>query len=259
MKFEDTATMHIPFPARALRAGVLAAATTLALLAAAPAAADPVKIRQVLQERFPTLAIDEVRPSPVPGIWEVRYDGSEILYSDAGGEHIFAGGSLIETSTRADLTERRIEQVLAVPWSALPLKDSLVYRQGKPLRRMAVFADPNCGFCKKFESDIAELKDVTIHVFVIPILGPDSTLKSRDILCARDPARAWREWMLEGKLPSKAAASCKAEGMQRNLAFSRQHRINGTPAVFLEDGTRRAGAIPMAQLEQLLAAGVARK
>ncbi len=248
-------------PKRSFVAAALAPALfpALLLLAAAPAVADEAVIRKVLTERFATLKIDEIRPSPVQGVWEVRFDGSEILYSDATGEHIFAGGALIETKTRTDLTERRLEQVLAVAWDTLPLKDAIAIRQGNGQRRMAVFADPNCGFCKRFERDIAGLKDVTIHVFLLPILGPDSVVKSRDIWCARDASRAWRDWMLDGKLPSKASASCKTEALDRNLAFSRTHRINGTPAVFFADGTRRPGAIPIAQVEQLLAAGTAKK
>ena len=238
-----------------IRLATLAATVaSLLLLAAAPAAANEAAIRKALSERYPQLKIDEVRRSPVAGIWEVRYDGIDILYSDATGDHIFVSGALVETRTRTDLTEQRVEKLLAVSWDRLPLKDGITIRQGTGARKLAVFVDPNCGYCRRFERDLATVKDVTVHVFLIPILGPDSVAKSRDIWCARDPAVAWRRYMLEGVQPSKAAASCNTDAIDRNLAFSRTHRINGTPAVFFEDGTRRPGAIPAEQIEASLVA-----
>jgi thiol:disulfide interchange protein DsbC len=237
-----------------IRLATLAATAASLLLAAAPATANEAAIRKALGERYPQLKIDEVRRSPVAGIWEVRYDGVDILYSDATGDHIFVSGALVETRTRTDLTEQRIEKLLAVSWDRLPLKDGITIRQGTGARKLAVFVDPNCGYCRRFERDLATVKDVTVHVFLIPILGPDSVAKSRDIWCARDPAVAWRRYMLEGVQPSKAAASCNVDAIDRNLAFSRTHRINGTPAVFFEDGTRRPGAIPAEQIEASLVA-----
>jgi thiol:disulfide interchange protein DsbC len=237
-----------------IRLATLAATAASMLLAAAPATANEAAIRKALGERYPQLKIDEVRRSPVAGIWEVRYDGVDILYSDATGDHIFVSGALVETRTRTDLTEQRIEKLLAVAWDRLPLKDGITIRQGTGARKLAVFVDPNCGYCRRFERDLATVKDVTVHVFLIPILGPDSVAKSRDIWCARDPAVAWRRYMLEGVQPSKAAASCNVDALDRNLAFSRTHRINGTPAVFFEDGSRRPGAIPAEQIEASLVA-----
>jgi thiol:disulfide interchange protein DsbC len=227
---------------------------TLLLAALPPAAASEAAIRKALAERYPKLKIDEVRRSPLAGLWEVRYDGAEILYSDAAGDFIIVNAAMIDTRTQTDLTGQRIQQLLAIDWSQLPLRDAIVIRQGSGARKLAVFVDPNCGFCRRFERDLSAIKDVTVYNFLLPILGPDSVAKSRDIWCARDPGTAWRRWMLEGVQPPKAPASCNAGAMERNLAFSRTHRITGTPAVFFEDGTRRPGAIPAEQVEALLAA-----
>ena len=227
---------------------------SLASLCGAAGAQEAV-IRKALPERLPQLPkIDEVSRTPIPGLWEVRYGGTEILYSDDKGEHIFVNGSLVETKTRTDLTEARIEKMLAVSWDKLPMKDAVSIRQGTGARKLAVFADPNCGYCKRFERDLAGIKDLTVYTFLIPILGPDSTAKSRDIWCAKDPAKAWRAWMLDGVVPPKAAAGCDTAAVERNLAFSRANRINGTPAVFFEDGTRKPGAIPAETIEKLLLA-----
>lgn len=242
--------MHrLPFrPARAVLAALL-------LAAAAPLLAQEAAIRKALSERIPRLpAIDEVRPTPIPGVFEVRFGGTEIIYSDASGEHIFVGGSLIETKTRTDLTEQRVEKLTAIDFAKLPLKDAITIKQGNGARKMAVFVDPNCGYCKRFERDIASLKDVTIYTFLLPILGPDSTAKSRDIWCARNPAKAWRDWMLEGQAAPTAPEKCDATALERNSAFGRRHKINGTPAVVFEDGTRRPGAMPPEAVERALAA-----
>jgi thiol:disulfide interchange protein DsbC len=229
-------------------------AVLLAALLWQPAQAQEAQIRKVLAERLPQLKIDEISRSPIAGLWEVRYDGAELLYSDEKGDLIIIHGAIIDTKTRTDLTEQRIEKLLALTWDKLPLKDAMVFKQGSGKRKMAVFADPNCGYCKRFERDIAGIKDVTIHVFLLPILGPDSTVKSRDIWCAKDPAKAWRDWMLEGELPARAMAACDTKALDRNTAFSRANRINATPAVVFEDGTRKPGALPLAMVERLLAA-----
>ena len=229
-------------------------AVLLAALLWQPAQAQEAQIRKVLAERLPQLKIDEISRSPIAGLWEVRYDGAELLYSDDKGDLIIIHGAIIDTKTRTDLTEQRIEKLLALTWDKLPLKDALVFKQGNGKRKLAVFADPNCGYCKRFERDIAGIKDVTIHVFLLPILGPDSNTKARDIWCAKDPAKVWRDWMIGGELPARAGARCDTTALDRNTAFSRANRINATPAVVFEDGTRKPGAMPLAMVEQLLAA-----
>jgi len=231
-----------------------------ALLLSCGVLAQEAAIRKTLAERLPNLPkIDEITRTPVAGLYEVRFGGTELLYSDASGEHIFVNGSLVETKTRTDLTEARLEKLLAIEFDKLPLKDAMTVRQGSGARKLAVFVDPNCGYCKRFERDLTAVKDVTIYTFLMPILGPDSTTKSRDIWCAKEPMRAWRDWMLDGVVPPKAGAKCDTAAIDRNLVFSRANRITGTPAVFFEDGTRRPGALPGAEVERLLVAASARK
>jgi thiol:disulfide interchange protein DsbC len=226
-----------------------------ACCASVVATAQEAAIRKALAERLPKLPpIDEVTRAPIPGLWEVRFGGSEILYSDDKGEFIVLGGALVETRTLTNLTEARIDKLLAVDWSKLPLKDALVFRQGSGARKIAVFADPNCGYCRRFERDLMAVKDITIYVFVVPILGRDSQVKARDIWCARDNARAWRAWMIDGQAAPGAAARCDSAALERNLAFSQQHKITATPAALFEDGSRRVGAIPGDLIERLLVA-----
>ncbi|MCK6432142.1 MAG: DsbC family protein [Burkholderiaceae bacterium] len=231
----------------------LALAAVLAAAAAAPARADEATIRKALTERLPKLPrIDEVSRTPIAGLFEVRM-GSDVIYTDATGDHVIQG-AIIETRTRTDLTQARVDKLTAIDFGALPLKDAILIKQGNGTRKVAVFGDPNCGYCKRIERDLQTLKDVSIYTFLYPILGPDSTVKSRDIWCAKDAGKAWRAWMVDGVAPTKAAADCDTAAIERNLKLGQKHRVTGTPAVVFEDGTRSPGALPASQLETRLQA-----
>ena len=233
------------------RAHLLAALA--AALLAGPALADEAAIRKNLAERLPNFPkIDEVSKTPIPGLFEVRL-GTDIVYSDETGNHLIQG-SIIDTRSRADLTQARIDKLTAIDFASLPLKDAFVIRQGSGSRKLVIFADPNCGYCKRMEKDLLAVKDVTMYTFLYPILGADSTAKSRDIWCAKDPGKAWRAWMIDGQVPPKAAAGCDSAAMERNVELGRKHKVQGTPAVVFEDGSRAPGAVPAAMIEQRLAA-----
>jgi thiol:disulfide interchange protein DsbC len=221
------------------------------------ASADEATIRKNLTERLPNFPpIDEVSKTPIPGIYELRL-GTDILYTDEHGHHVFQG-NLIDTKTRANLTEARVAKLTQIDFASLPLKDAILIKQGSGARKIAVFGDPNCGYCKRLERDLVALKDVSIYTFLLPILGPDSNTKSRDIWCARDRAKTWRAWMVDGNVPAKAAGPCDATALERNLALGERHRVNGTPAIVFEDGTRAPGALPADQIESRLLAAAKR-
>ncbi|TNF59492.1 MAG: DsbC family protein [Burkholderiales bacterium] len=208
-------------------------------------------IRKNLAERLPSLPpIDEVRKTPVEGLYEVRINQSDIFYTDAQGNHLIQG-ALIDTRARVNLTEQRIEQLTAVDFRDLPLKDAFTIVRGNGKRKMALFSDPNCGFCKRFERDLLKIDDVTVHVFLYPILGADSVTKSRHIWCAKDKDKAYLDWMLNNVTPP--SASCDTTALERNVAFGRKHRIDGTPASFFVDGTRMPGAVGVEQIARKLA------
>ncbi len=209
-------------------------------------------IRKALAARMPSLPKpDEVQRAPVPGLWELRF-GTEILYTDDKGDFLISG-PVIETRTRKDLTAERLDKLTAIQFAALPLKDAIVIKQGTGARKFVVFSDPNCGFCKRYERDLMGLKDVTLYTFLYPILGKDSQEKSRNIWCAADPAKAWRDWMVDGRTPPVAMGRCDSSALERNTALGQKHRIESTPTSVVEDGTRRSGALPVAEVERLIA------
>ena len=235
---------HLPRTLAAFAIGALAATASLA---------DETAIRKNLAERlsgFP--AIDEVTKTPIPGLYEVRM-GSEILYTDETGSYLIQG-EIIDTRTRTNLTDARLSKINAIDWSNLSMKDAIVWKQGAGTRKLVIFADPNCGYCKKFERDLQGVKDITVYTFLMPILGGDSPAKSRDIWCSKDPTSSWRNWMLDGQPPARAMGACDTSAIERNLALSRKYRLTGTPSLVFEDGTRIPGAMPVDRLEKQLLA-----
>jgi thiol:disulfide interchange protein DsbC len=224
----------------------------LLLALALPAAADEATIRKNLAQRltdFPKP--DEVSKTPMPGIWEVRV-GADLFYTDPEGAFLIEGGSIIETRNKANLTQARVAKLTAIAFADLPIKDALVYKQGNGSRKLAVFGDPNCGYCKQLERDLVNLKDVTIYSFVYPVLGPDSDAKSRAIWCSKDAAAAWRGWMIDAQPIQRPLGPCDAKAVERTVAFGRKYKINGTPALVFEDGQRVSGAMRAADLEKRL-------
>ena len=234
-----------------------AAAALVFALALVPAAfADEAAIRKNISERVPDFPkIDEITKTSIPGLYEIRV-GTDILYTDEQGNYLIEG-QLIETKTRTNLTEQRVAKLTAIDFKALPLKDAMVWKQGTGERKLVIFADPNCGYCKKFERDLLTVKDITVYTFLYPILGPDSTEKSKQIWCAKDNAKVWRDWMIKGT-PIGESPTCDTSALARNVALGRKHRINGTPGVVYEDGKMQPGAAGAEAVEKQLAASRAK-
>ena len=239
-----------------LRAALVALTALMTLtvlvpvLAQAQTPAQGAAIRKNLAERLPRLgAVDEVAASPMPGVFEVRV-GSEIYYTDAEANYLLQG-ALIDTKQKKNLTEERQEKLSAIDFAQLPLKDAFTIVRGTGARKLAMFEDPNCGYCKRFERDMQKVDNVTVHVFLMPILGPDSVEKARNLWCSADKGKAWQDWMLRNAAPAKAM--CDTSALARNVEFGKVHRISGTPTLYFANGTRVPGAITAADVEKLLA------
>jgi thiol:disulfide interchange protein DsbC len=254
---------------KAIRSGLAAVLVMLALAAGAqqknlaptqanaanapvPAAIEA-QLRKNLEQRLPNVGkIDEVTRTPVPGLYEVRV-GTDLFYSDAEANYLI-NGQMIDTRARRNLTEERQDKLLAIDFDQLPLKDAFVIVRGNGKRKLAVFEDPNCSYCKRFERDLQKVENVTVYMFLYPILGPDSTDKSRSVWCARDKAKAWVGFMVSNEPLAKADANCDVSALARNIEFGRKHKITGTPTLVFADGSRVPGAIGAPDIEKLLVA-----
>jgi thiol:disulfide interchange protein DsbC len=215
------------------------------------ASAQEATIRKNIAERLPQMKnIDEVNKTGMPGLFELRINGTDIYYTDAEGNYLIQG-NLIDTKQKRNLTEERVDKLLEIDFDTLPLKDAFTIVRGNGKRKLAVFEDPNCGYCKRFERDLQKVDNVTVHMFLYPILSPDSTEKSRNVWCAKDKARAWQDLMVRDVQASPG--SCDAVAIARNLEFGKKHKITGTPTLIFVDGTRVPGAINAQQVEKMLA------
>jgi len=226
----------------------------LFLLAALPVAANEAAIRKALEGKLEGGRIEGIQPAPVPGLWEVRYrsdDGVQILYSDATGTHVIQG-RIFELRSDRDLTEERMRKLNAVRFDSLPLDLTVKVQRGSGKRVMAMFSDPYCPACRSFERTLAQIDDITIYVFMYPVIRPENINHSRAVWCSPDRAKAWLELAAaaQPKVPA-AGASC-ANPVDQVLAAGRKLRVNATPTLFLANGERISGGLAAADLRKML-------
>lgn len=207
-------------------------------------------IRKAFAGRYPRIAIKSVTPTAIPGIYEV-WAGGQLLYVDATGDHLLMG-PLVDTRTRANLSQQRLAELSRVDFASLPLDQAIALVTGKGERRIAVFSDPDCPFCKRLEKELAQMDNLTVHLFLLPLaeLHPGAAAVARDIWCAGDRAAAWRAYMLENGRP-EGGRECDTP-LADIARLAADLGIGGTPAIILPDGRRIDGAVPAARLEALL-------
>lgn len=232
-----------------------AAAWTVILLVAGLAQAadfkEPPGLRKTIEERYPQLHIVSVRAAEIPGLYEV-YTGDGIIYSDAAGDYLL-NGPLVDSRTKANVTKQHLDAFNSVDFDKLPLDQAIKTVRGNGARRVAVFEDPDCPYCKELEKELQKVDNVTIYTFLYPLtaLHPAARVNAHAIWCAPDRSSAWHDWMLDGKIPA-AAASCTADPIDPLLMLGQSLHINSTPVMFLEHGKRVSGAQSAGEIEALL-------
>ena len=205
-------------------------------------------IQHTLETRLGGIKVDAVTKTPYLGLYEVRI-GNELLYTDGKLSYIFSG-NIIDAKTMQNLTEKRLQELSQIKWENLPFDAAIKTVRGNGKRLLAVFADPNCPYCKRFEKDLAKFDNITVYTFLYPILSQDSHVKAQAIWCSADRSKAWNDLMLNGRVPT--AARCETP-IDKNLAFGQKYRITGTPTLFFASGERIPGAVSADQLDKLLA------
>lgn len=219
------------------------------------AAGDFDELRRSLAEKMPQVTIGEIRKLPYADLYEVQGNGVNVFYTDARGE-VALFGNLMDLQTRVSLSEQRKQELMVVDFSALPLDKAIVTVKGSGARKLAVFSDPDCPYCKQLEQELKDVTDVTIYTFLYPLadLHPDAPRKARLVWCAADRAQAWEQLMLLGKEPETAGSDCEAPlGAVADVA--RKHWITGTPGMVFADGKLVSGSLPGEQIRLLLTTG----
>jgi thiol:disulfide interchange protein DsbC len=218
---------------------------------AAPAApvttdAKSLAVQKLFSQRFDNPEITAVRPTPY-GLYEIQL-GTELVFTDEKVTFVF-DGTLIDAKTRQDYTRERMDAIARVPFDQLPFELAMKQVKGDGSRKLAIFEDPNCGYCKVLRKSLGDIDNLTVYTFPLPILSPDSTQKVKNVWCSKDRAATWDAWMLKGKVPPTAECEVPIDQM---LDLGKKLMVRGTPALFFADGSRVGGAIPKAEIEKRL-------
>jgi len=205
------------------------------------------QIKTQIQKRLgPNVKVKSVSPAPVTGLYEVLV-GNEFFYTDALGKYLIQG-EIIELATGKNITEQKQADLNRIKWLDLNQANAIKIVRGNGSRQVAVFSDPNCGYCKRLEKSMQQLENVTIYTYLIPILSADSIQKSKQIWCAADPYKAYIDWMING-VSSSGKSDCNTP-LDKNLAFAKTYGITGTPTLFFTDGSRFPGAVQITDIEK---------
>ena len=226
---------------------------TLLATAMLPALAGPIEdqIKAEFKKSAPEAPIDSVRKMPNANLYEVVV-GGDIVYTDDKASFIVMG-PMIDLKTKENLTDARLRQVNAINFEQLDFKNAIKIVRGNGSRKLAIFEDPNCGYCKRFERDLLAVNDITVYVFLYPILSQNSVEQSKQIWCSKDPGKMWLDHMTKDLAPA-GDGSCTTP-LDQNLAFGHSKRINGTPTLVFENGERVPGVMPIPEVEKKLALG----
>jgi len=232
--------------------------SSLVLLLSGVACADEASIRSEIAKKFPKANVESVTKTAHLGLYEVVVDG-QMFYADEDFRYLI-DGSIIDTNSMTNVTaarQRDLEELklrkLAFPFEQLPFEMAIKKVKGDGSRKIAVFSDPDCPYCKRLERDLLKVDNVTIYVFLYPLveLHPKAPDIARAIWCSDERVKAWDEYMLKGVVP-KVAGTC-ANPVDKLVEFGKSKRITGTPTIFFADGKRVPGAIPVDQIEAILA------
>ena len=205
------------------------------------------QLRAEIQKKLGANAkVKSVSPAPVSGLYEVLV-GNDIFYTDTSGKYLIQG-EIIELASGKNITEQRQADLNRIKWSELTPANAIKNVRGNGSRQLAVFSDPNCGYCKRLEKSLQQLDNVTIYTYLIPILSADSTQKAKQIWCSSDPYKTYIDWMVNGIAPS-GKGECSTP-LDKNVAFAKTYGITGTPTLFFTDGSRFPGAVQINDIEK---------
>lgn len=212
-------------------------------------------IKNSLQKNYPQLGpITQVNKSPISGLFEV-VTPEHLFYSDAKAQYLI-DGSIYELQSMRNLTDERSRKLYAVDFDSLPFDIALKEVHGKGQRKLFVFTDPNCGFCKRLEGELQKTDNVTIYRLMYPIF-PGSDVKVRNVWCSKkDRVKLWEDMMLHGTTPPEAKCDAPIAKAQE---WGRKMKVNGTPTLVFADGSVAPGYMPAAELGQALDAAQPKK
>jgi len=245
MKFNYLKLNHIV-------AAILLAISSLVL-------ADEASLKKAIEAAYPKFKVDSVVKTPYAGLYEVFMNG-QIVYTDEKLSFLIAEGRLVDPKTKKDVTGERLDELTKIDFNSLPLEQAIKVVKGNGSRKLVVFSDVDCPYCKRLEqNELVNVTDVTIYTFLYPLvqLHPDSAAKSKSIWCADNRVKAWQDWILKNQLPA-TAGNCEVP-LEKVGELARKVGVNSTPTLFFADGKRMMGAQPYKEIEKSLQAAMVAK
>lgn len=224
-------------------------ALVLLLVSACYAQTDIATVKKAIAEKFPEAGSNIEVTKTTFGWYEV-YAGGRLFYTDEDVNYFFLG-NIVEAKTMSNITAQRLQKLSAIKFESLPLDFAIKTVRGNGKRKVAVFSDPDCPYCKRLEKDLANVTDVTIYTFLYPIpsLHPDAARKSKAIWCAPNRQKAWDDYMLRGVLAADKSCDSPIDEIQ---AVGQKYKMNGTPTLVFADGRVVPGAISTSDMETYL-------
>jgi thiol:disulfide interchange protein DsbC len=221
-------------------------------LIATSASANEAALKKMIEAAYPKFTVDSISKTPYAGLYEV-YIGGQLIYTDEKFSFLIVDGRVVDPKSKKDMTSERLNELNKIDFASLPLDLAVKVVKGNGSRKMAVFSDPDCPFCKRLEqNELVDLTDVTIYTFLLPLdqLHPDAANKAKQIWCSPDRAKAWQDWVMQGTLPKKTN-TCDVS-LDKIAAVAKKYAVSSTPTIFFADGKRMTGAYPAAEIEKAL-------
>ena len=226
---------------------LLSVITSLAL-------ADEMSVKKAVEAAYPKFKVESVSKTPYAGLYEV-FMGGQIIYTDEKMTFLIAEGRLVDPKTKKDITGERMEELTKIDFNSLPLEQAIKVVKGNGSRKLVVFSDVDCPYCKRLEqNELTNITDVTIYTFLYPIeqLHPDAASKSKLIWCANNRVKAWEDWIFNNQLP-KSAGTCEVP-LEKIGQLAKKIGVTSTPTLIFSDGKRMLGAQPYKEIERAMIA-----
>lgn len=214
------------------------------------AIADEVSLKKAIEAAYPKFKVESITKTPYGGLYEV-FMGGQIVYTDEKLSFLIAEGQLVDPKTKKNITGERMEELTKIDFNTLPLDQAIKVVKGNGSRKLVVFSDVDCPYCKQLErKELANITDVTIYTFLYPIetLHPDAAAKSKSIWCAKNRVKAWNDWIFNNQLPS-TTGTCDVP-LERVGELAKKLGVTSTPTLIFADGRRMLGAQPYAEIEK---------
>jgi thiol:disulfide interchange protein DsbC len=218
------------------------------------AMADEASLKKAVEAAYPKFKVESVSKTPYLGLYEVFMAG-QIIYTDEKMTFLIAEGRLVDPKSKKDLTAERMDELTKIDYAKLPLDQAIKVVKGSGSRKLVVFSDVDCPYCKRLEqNELSNITDVTVYTFLYPIvqLHPDAAAKSKSIWCASNRVKAWDDWIMRNQLP-KNAVNCDVP-LEKVGDLAKSLDITSTPTLIFADGKRMLGAQPYKEIERALQA-----